>query len=104
MTKYFDKRDTQKVNGELCITPAGTVKLVAYSAYREFDRAPRGKCRKVLNLILSVARDRGYEDETAFRSYFGSPETDYDRATALAKKVLEFIPPDELARFMVGVA
>jgi len=43
-------------------------------------------------------------EKNDFRSYFGSPETNYDRATAFAEELLKFIPPMELARLMEGVA
>lgn len=96
----YKTKDIEEINGEVCLTSAGLIRLIAYTAYRSFEKKPRTKCRQILNLILSIARSRGYKCSSEFDNYFRSLEKDIKKSEILARQVLEFIDPMELINIL----
>jgi len=86
-----NEADDEKV---LLLSAKGVVKLVCIMAYREFEKTPRSRARKMLNLIMTTARQNGMESVKAFSDFIGN-------SWIKSKELDEFI--DEIFHYVTDV-
>jgi hypothetical protein len=70
---------------ETLLTKEGTLLLLGFSGFREFEKTPRKRARAALNILFHKAGEKGYSEKDQFiKDFKAYPGSTKDRHAAVA--------------------
>ena len=74
---------SQSYDEILCNSMTGILRMLAVSAFHQFEKTPRERSGMALNVLLARAKDRGYANGEDFKWYFAGNGADEVRSGRL---------------------
>lgn len=77
--------------GDICFTARGVIKISCIMAYREFERKPRKKAMKFLNLLMTLIKQNGMKTDKHFKDFIDITRIDSKGLDAFIEEIMAHV-------------
>ena len=81
---------------EILFSATGIIKVMAFTAYQQFEKVPRTRARRMLNMIESLARQKGMKGEKKFADFIGNGFVKGKELDAFIEEILVYLPETQV--------